>query len=77
MFYLVYFGKILNKLLLPTSKIKKKLPTILPRDKFIAIFNDENNIKHQSCLILAFCCGLRVSEVANLKVENINSKVIV
>lgn len=25
-------------------------------------------------MILAFCCGLRVSEVANLKVENINFK---
>ena len=74
LFYIVCFNKTLNKQLLPSSKIPKRLPTILPKDKFIRIFNEEKSLKHKCWLILAFCCGLRVSEIAELKVENLNSK---
>lgn len=74
LFYLVCMGKSLNKLLLPTSKIPKKLPTIMPKDKFISVFNQERCLKHKCWLLLAFCSGLRVYEVAKIKVEDINSK---
>lgn len=73
-FYLVCFNKSLNRTLLPSSKLTKKIPTILPKDKFIQIFNNEKNLKHKCWLILAFCSGLRVDEVSRIKVENINSK---
>jgi len=74
LFYLVCFKKSLNKIFLPTSKISKRLPTILPKDDFIKIFNSENNLKHKCWLLLAFCSGLRVSEIAKLKIEDLNSK---
>lgn len=64
----------LNKKKLPSCKIKKRIPTILPKNDFITIFNNENNIKHKCWLILAFCSGLRVDEVANLKIEDLSSK---
>lgn len=64
----------LNKKKLPSCKIKKRIPTILPKDKFIKIFNNEKNLKHKCWLILAFCSGLRVEEIATLKIENIISK---
>ena len=69
--YLVCFNKNINHILLPSSKIKKRIPTILPRDKFIFIVNKETNLKHKCWLLLAFCSGLRVDEVAKLKVENL------
>lgn len=72
--YLVCFNISLNKTLLPSSKLTKKLPTILPKDKFLQIINGEKNLKYKCWLILAFCSGLRVDEVSKVKVEDINSK---
>lgn len=38
LFYLICFKKSLNMFLLPSSKLVKKVQTILPKDKFIQIF---------------------------------------
>lgn len=70
--YIVCFNKSLNRILLPTSKLKKKLPTILPKELFVKIVNEEKYLKHKCWLLLGFCSGLRVSEVANIKVEDVN-----
>lgn len=70
----ICFDKEINSKKLPSCKIKKRIPTILPRHTFIKIFNDEKNLKHKCWLILAFCSGLRVDEIANLKVEDLSSK---
>ena len=74
LFYLICFNKSLNRLLLPTSKLIKKLPTTMPLDLFVKIINNENNLRHKCWLLLAFFSGLRVSEVANIKVEDVNAK---
>ena len=71
-FYLVCFEKEFNKKLLPKAKIAKKLPTIIDRDTFIKLVNNEKNIEHKCWLILGFCSGLRASEVASIKIENID-----
>lgn len=70
----ICFDKELNKKKLPNSKTIKRLPVIIPKHEFIKIFNNEKSIRHQCWLILGFCCGLRVNEIANLRIENINSK---
>ncbi|MGN1268949.1 MAG: tyrosine-type recombinase/integrase [Candidatus Aphodocola sp.] len=72
--YIVCFNISLNRVLLPTSKLVKKLPTIIPKDIFLKIINNEPILKHKCWLILAFCCGLRVNEVANVKFEDLNFK---
>lgn len=69
--YLVCFNKELNHLLLPSCKLKRRMPKVLPKSFFIEIFNNETNIKHKCWLLLAFCSGLRAHEVATLKIENI------
>lgn len=74
LFYLICFNKSLNRLLLPTSKLIKKLPTIIPLDTFVKIVNDEKHLKHKCWLLLAFFSGLRVSEVASIKVEDVNAR---
>lgn len=73
-FYLVCFDRNISKILLPTSKVRKRYPTIISKEQFITIVNNEDNLEHKCWLLLSFCCGLRVSEVATLKIENINSK---
>ena len=74
LFYLICFNKSLNRILLPTSKLTKKLPTIMPLETFVKIVNDEPNLRHKCWLLLAFFSGLRVSEVASVKVEDVNVK---
>ncbi len=74
LFYLVCFGKTLNKLLLPSSKLPKRLPSILPKQDFITIFNNEKSLKHKCWLLLAFCSGLRVDEISKIKIKDINSE---
>lgn len=69
--YSVCFNRFLNKDVLPSCKLKKKIPTIISKQLFLKIFNEENCLKHQCWLILAFCSGLRVEEVANIRIENI------
>lgn len=71
--YLVCFNISLNRVLLPTSKLTKKLPTIISKQQFVKIVNDEKHLKHKCWLLLGFCSGLRVSEVARIKVEDISA----
>lgn len=72
--FTICFDKSLNKKKLPCCKVRKRMPSILSKEDFIKIFNSENNLKHKCWLLLAFCSGLRVSEVAKLKIEDLNSK---
>lgn len=71
--YIVCFNISLNHILLPSCKLIKRMPTILPRDMFLTILNSENNLKHKCWLLLAFCSGLRVDEVASIRIEDILS----
>lgn len=69
--YSVCFNRHLNKDILPSTKLKKKMPTIIPKHLFLKIFNEEHCLKYKCWLILAFCYGLRVEEMATIKIENI------
>lgn len=69
--YSVCFNRHLNKDILPSTKLKKKIPTIIPKHLFLKIFNEEHCLKYKCWLILAFCSGLRVEEMATIKIENI------
>lgn len=73
-FYLICFERNINRTLLPTSTVRRRIPTIISKEKFITIINTEENLEHKCWFLLSFCCGLRISEIATLKIENINSK---
>lgn len=73
-FYLICFERNISKTLLPTSNIRKRFPTIISKEQFLTIINNETNLEHKCWYLLSFCCGLRVSEIATLRIENINSK---
>lgn len=72
--YSVCFDIELNSKKLPNIKLRKRMPNVIKKNVFLNIFNSEKNIKHRCWLLLAFCSGLRVEEVASLKIENIDFK---
>ena len=73
-FYLICFERSISKVLLPNSKLRKRFPEIVTKELFLKIINNEDNIEHKCWLLLSFCCGLRISEVATIKIEDIYSK---
>ena len=71
--YSICFRIELNKKLLPYIKKAQTLPSIISKEDFIDIFNNEQDLKKKCWLLLAFCSGLRASEVVCIKIENIYS----
>ncbi len=51
-----------------------KLPNVLSKEEVSAILNALTNQKHRTMLSLIYACGLRRSELLNLKPEYIDSK---
>lgn len=62
----------LNKIERP--KQDKKLPRVIDKEFLIHKISNIENIKHKAILTLAYSTGLRVSEVCNLKISDIDSK---
>lgn len=54
-------------------KRPKILPEVLSTDEVKKILDAPANIKHRVILMTAYSAGLRASELANLKIEDINS----
>lgn len=61
-----------TKMKLPFSRKSKHLPIVLNRNEIELILESITNIKHKTLLAVAYSSGLRVSEVVNLKVEDID-----
>jgi site-specific recombinase XerD len=57
---------------IPYPKAEKKLPIVLSKDEIQRMFNVCENLKHKALLSILYACGLRVSEVINLKWSHID-----
>lgn len=55
-------------------KTDKLLPNVLSKEEIKQILNIHSNIKHKAMLSLIYSCGLRRSELLNLKLSDIDSK---
>jgi len=64
--------KIPEKINLKFAKRNKKLPIVLSREEIKNIIDVIRNPKHKLIISLAYGTGLRISEVVNLKVKDIN-----
>lgn len=73
-YYLVNYNIDFNKNLLPSCKTKSRFPKLITKNQVIQIINNETNLKHKLWIILGYGSGLRISEVATLKVSDILSK---
>jgi integrase/recombinase XerD len=62
----------INKIHRP--KRSKLLPNVLSKEEVKLILNAHSNIKHKTMLSLIYSCGLRRSELLNLKPADIDSK---
>lgn len=62
---------------IPWPKAEKKLPQPIEADDIKKMLSVCHNLKHRAIICLLYGCGLRVSEVLNLKPEHIDSKAMV
>ncbi len=53
-------------------KRSKRLPTVLLQHEIIQLIVKTTNLKHRMVIALLYSAGLRISELLNLKVEDIN-----
>lgn len=51
-----------------------KLPVVMKPEEVTATINAIDNVKHRTVLLLLYSTGMRLSEVANLRIEHIDSK---
>ena len=57
--------------ILPRPKKEKKLPVVFTMEECLQIFRVVDNPKHKLLLLVGYGSGLRVSEIVNLKWEDI------
>jgi len=68
-----FFEKVLGKkIYVPRPKRNKKIPEILAKEEIKKMIDVTGNIKHKLILKVLYGCGLRVSELVNLKKSNLN-----
>jgi integrase/recombinase XerD len=74
--FLYKFGldKKYDKVSFKRPKSEKKLPQVIDHNYIIIQLNKIENVKHRAILTLTYSVGLRVSEVVNLRIEDIDSK---
>lgn len=53
---------------------ERKLPSILSLNEVYTLLQVTNNLKHRMILTTIYACGLRVGELINLKIEDIDGK---
>jgi site-specific recombinase XerD len=59
---------------IPRPQKKSSLPKVLSKNDIAKIFSQVDNLKHLLMLKLCYGMGLRVSEIVNLKITNIDSQ---
>ncbi len=57
----------INNLRLERPKKSRKLPNVLSQEEVLNIIQCTQNLKHRAIISLIYSCGLRVSELVNLK----------
>ena len=72
--YEVTLDKVLNKKQLPMRKRKKTVYKVLTKKELSTFFNCVDNFKYKTIFMLAYGSGLRIGEIVNLRVEDIDSK---
>ena len=73
-FYTKTLGMDAASLSIPTQKKSKQLPEVLSTEEVESLLVAASNQKHRTLLMSTYAAGLRVSEVVNLKLTDIESK---
>ena len=73
-FYTKTLNRYWNMDKIPRIKEPRRLPSVLSPEEVKSIFDVTENLKHKAILMTVYSAGLRVSEVCNLKITDIDSK---
>lgn len=73
-FYTYVLDKEWNTRKVPRMRRRQEFPVIPSREEVLSLINSSNNLKHKTLLMLIYGSGLRVSEVAKLRISDICSK---
>ena len=73
-FYRVTLGRAFALERIVCQPCAKKLPTVLSPEETVQFFQAARSLKHRALFMTMYGAGLRVSEVSNLEVKNIDSK---
>lgn len=57
---------------LERPKKSRKLPSVLSQEEVLEIIKCTQNLKHKAIISLIYSCGLRISELINLKLTDFN-----
>jgi site-specific recombinase XerD len=52
---------------------EQKLPSVLSEEEILKVISVTTNLKHKAILVTIYSCGLRLSELLNLKITDIQS----
>jgi len=73
-----YYEKILKRdrktYYIERPRKERKLPTVLSQAEIYKLLQHIHNIKHKSIISLLYACGLRIGELVNLKIKDIDSQ---
>ena len=72
--YKEVLGKKYDKVSFKRPKSEKKLPRVIDGEFIKTQLSKITNLKHRTILTLTYSVGLRVSEIVNLKIQDIDSK---
>ena len=70
-----YYKNVLKKEFpkeIPKAKKEEKLPEVLNKEEINKLLNSTQNIKHKLILHLLYYAGLRLNELLNLKIEDLD-----
>jgi len=73
-FYEVTLGRERSQFCIPIPKRARRLPQVLSREEVKRLIESVHNLKHRVLLMTTYSAGLRVSEVARLRVCDIDSQ---
>ncbi len=72
-FYTQILGLDSMHLGIPPMKTQAKLPSVLSVEEITRLFQCTQNLKHRAILMTTYAAGLRVSELVNLRITDIDS----
>ena len=72
--YKEVLGRKYDKVSFTRPRSEKRLPKVIDSDFIIEKLSKIENIKHRTILTLTYSVGLRVSEIVNLKIDDIDSE---
>lgn len=74
LFFQVGLHRKLDESTLPRVRKQIKRPVVLSQEEIILIFSKIDNPRYKTVLLLCYSAGLRLNEVLNLRVSDIDSK---